>query len=100
MKKENKKILSDENLEDVAGGGAKEQITAGILGVSALVSPIGIPKIDADAKSLSATAITQNANITDEQENLSLVKYLVEPKISEAQEKAFGPIVKQALKKD
>lgn len=39
MKKENKNQIPNDKLEKIAGGGIKERLTAGMLGVSALISP-------------------------------------------------------------
>lgn len=89
MGEENKKQLSDGELEDVAGGGVKEQLTAGILGISALVSPINT--MNAEARGGSGMAsLSQNTVMSERQESLSIVKYLNEAHISKAQEKAFN----------
>ncbi len=87
MKEENKKQLSGEDLEDVAGGGVKEQLTAGILGISALVSPMNA--IDSRAKEVSNPSAMQGTVISEKQETLSVIKYLTDAHISDAQEKAF-----------
>ncbi|MBR2735336.1 MAG: hypothetical protein IKE05_04000 [Clostridia bacterium] len=89
MKEENKKQLSGEDLEDVAGGGVKEQLTAGILGISALVSPVNAAGTQTDSNS-GALPFAQNTVASQRQENISLIKYLKDPCISEAQEKAFS----------
>ena len=87
MKEKDKKQIADQQLEYVSGGGVKEQLTAGMLGISALVSPINA--IGSEAKGVTDSSFAQNTVISERQENLSLVKYLAESHIFEAQEKAF-----------
>lgn len=88
MDNKGKKNLSDKELEHVAGGGVKEQLTAGVLGISALVSPINTTNAQTKASS-NPLPLAQNTIVSQRQENLSIVKYLIEQRISDAQEKAF-----------
>lgn len=88
MSKEDKRQLSGSELEQVAGGGVKEQIAAGVLGISALVSPMDIASVAANENKV-LPAYTSSMAISDKKENLSIVKYLTEKNISKAQENAF-----------
>lgn len=96
MSKENKKHLSDEELEEIAGAGLKEQILAGSLGISALVSPMNA--IEADAKAAPGTSFAPKTIASEKLESLPIVKYLTEARISKAQEKAFNVTNKIAKK--
>lgn len=88
MNEENKKNLSDKQLEDVAGGGVKEQVTAGILGISALVAPVNATSTNPSGA--SSSSFTPSTILSQKQESLPVIKYLSEAHISNAQEKAFN----------
>ena len=88
MRNNNKNQLTVDKLEEVAGGGVKEQITAGILGVSALVGPLG--SANSETKGASGSSFAQNTIISERQENLSLIDYLSEKHISDTQQRAFN----------